>query len=108
VNYNDLHEFTWNELSSLSWDELSLKADELIEKLRNDNRELPVSAIEKLQELCDRLPENAPEIKKGMTLSDACNLLNFILNYITKLPEIAEKYAPVAEKIIELIAKQFI
>lgn len=108
MNYNELNKYTWGELSNLTWEEVELEANKLMEKLRNDNREMPVSVVEKLQELCKSLPEDAPKIKKGMTLSEACTLMNFILNYIAKLPEIAEKYIPIAEKIIEIIANQFI
>ena len=103
MNIDELEKFTIGELSSLSIEELRLEAEKLIEKLRDDNRKLPFSAVEKLQEICTPLPEVAPMINKGMKLSDCCSLLNFIINYLSKLPEIAEKYSPFAAKIISFI-----
>lgn len=103
MNIDELESFTIGELSNLSIEELQLEAKDLIEKLQNDNREMPVSVVIKLQEICAPLPEVAPKVKKGMKFSDCCSLLNLIINYLSKLPEIAEKYSPFAAKIISFI-----
>lgn len=103
MNINELENFSIDELSHLTIEELEISAKELIEKLRDDNRELPFSAVEKLQEICAPLPEIAPKVKKGMKFSDCCSFLNLIINFLSKLPEISEKYSPIAAKIISAI-----
>lgn len=81
MNYNELNKFTWGELSNLTWKELELEANKLVEKLRNDNRELPISAVEKLQEICAPVPEVTPKIKKGLTIAEACAIITTILTF---------------------------
>lgn len=103
MNYNELNKFTWGELSNLTWKELELEANKLVEKLRNDNRELPISAVEKLQELCKALPEDAPKIKKGMKFSDCCSLIQLMLNLADKLPALIKTYLPIIKDVISTI-----
>lgn len=103
MNIEELENFTIDELSNLSIDELQLEAKEIIEKLQNDNREMPVSAVIKLQEICAPIPEVAPMIKKGMTKAEICMLLTFMITYMTNLPDISKKWTPIFQAIIEFI-----
>lgn len=106
MNINELENFSIDELSHLTIEELEISAKELIEKLRDDNRELPFSAVEKLQEICAPLPDEAPKIKGGMTRAEICMLLTFMITYMTNLPEIAQKWAPIFQAVIEFLAEQ--
>ena len=104
MNINELENYTIDELSGFSIEELKLEANELIEKLRNDNRELPFSTVTKLQQLCSQLPDGAPKIKEGMTTAEICMLLTFMITYMVNLPEISKKWAPTFQAAIEFIA----
>lgn len=103
MNIDELENFTIGELSYLSIEELQLKAKDLIEKLQSDNREMPVSAIIKLQEICAPLPDEVPKIKEGATKAELCMMLTFMVTYMTNLPEIAKKWAPIFQAVIEYI-----
>lgn len=105
MKIDELENFTIDELSNLSAAELELEAKDLIKKLQNDNREMPVSAVIKLHEICAPLPEAAPKVKKGMKFSDCCSLLGLLLNMAEKLPSLIKTYKPIIEKVISTIIK---
>ncbi|MBQ6170555.1 MAG: hypothetical protein IJK30_11440 [Ruminococcus sp.] len=105
MNIDELENFTIDELSDLSIEELELDAKDLIEKLRNDNREMPASAVIKLQEICAPIPEVAPKIKKGMKFSDGCSLIGLLLNMAEKLPALIKTYKPIIKNVISTIIK---
>ncbi|WP_294749952.1 hypothetical protein [uncultured Ruminococcus sp.] len=107
MKIDELQNFTIDELSNLSVAELELEAKDLIKKLQNDNRELPFSVIAKLQELCSQMPEGAPKVKEGMTKAEICMLLTFMITYMTNLPEISKKWAPIFQAIIDFLINQF-
>lgn len=107
MKWSEAKQFTWGELSNLTWGELELEAKDLIEKLQNDNREMPVSAIMKLQELCAPLPEDAPKVKEGATKAEVCMFLTLLITYMTNLPEIAKKWAPIFQAVIDFLFEQF-
>lgn len=107
MKIGELEKFTWGELSHFTWGDLELEAKELIEKLQNDNRELPFSTITKLQELCSQLPEDAPKVKEGMTRAEICMLLTFMITYMTNLPEISKKWAPIFQAVIDFLIEHF-
>ena len=104
MKWSETEKFTWDELSNFTWDEIKLEAEELIQKLHDDNRVMPVSAIEKLNEICAPLPEDAPKVKEGMTRAEICMFLTLMITYMTNLPEISKKWIPIIQAIIEFVA----
>lgn len=103
----ELENFTWRELENFTWRELELDANELFEKMRHDNRQLPLSVIEKLQELCKELPEEIPKPKKKLSVTEGAAIITGVLSYLDKLPDISKKYTPIIQSTIEEIANFF-
>lgn len=101
----ELENFTWGELENFTWRELELNANELLEKMRCDNRQLPLSVIEKLQELCRELPEEIPKPKKKLSIAEGAAIIAGAISYLDKLPDISKKYSPIIQSIIEGIAQ---
>lgn len=106
MNWNEVGLFTWGELSSLKWDELKLRADELIEKLHNDKRIMPVPAYEKLLELNSMLP-TPPKIKKGLTIAEGCAIVTAFITYVEKFVTIANQKHEMIEKVFDFFHTLF-
>lgn len=103
MKWNELSDFTYDELSNFTWGEMRLTAEELLEKCREDNRMLPISAVEKLQEICEELP---PEVPKPSTLKTIKDIAVFV-NTIYQLGRNLAGTVPVIQKILDVIASLF-
>lgn len=103
----ELENFAWQDLENFTWRELELDANELLEKMRHDNRQLPLSVIEKLQELCKEFAEEIPKPTKKLSVTEGAAIIAGILSYLDKLPDISKKYIPIIQSVIEEIAQIF-
>lgn len=107
MNISELENFTIKELELFSCNELELDAGEILRKMRSDNRQLPLSVAEKLQTLCQDMPNSEAVVKKGLTIAEAVGIITAVLAYLNQLPDLSKKYTPIIQEIIEEITKLF-
>ena len=74
MKISDLEKFTVDELEQFEIQELGLENKELLDKLRYDNRPLPLAAIEKIQALCNDLPVEYFPLEKVKSRNDVYDL----------------------------------
>lgn len=113
MNYRDLSNFTYGELENFTYEELELGIPDLLAKVKKDNRPIPVSVYEKLNELCETL-KSEPQIDKKV-LSDISNgiskkttkmqiikIITEIIKLVVVTAELYEKVKPIIKHIIAL------
>lgn len=106
MKYEELENFTYNELEVFRYCEMELPPKEVLEKLRSDQTPVPIQTAEMLQSLCGELNRKGAGIKlpkEPLTAAAAFTGLTFLVNYLDKLPDIAQNYAPIVQKILEAI-----
>ena len=62
MTYGELTNFTYGELECLTYEELSMPMKDLLHKLVDENRPIPVSFYNKLCDLCDELNDVTIEV----------------------------------------------
>ncbi len=103
MTWEEMKKFTWEEAGNFTWQDLQLSANELYEKVKNDNTPMSAGTVEKLQELCKELPEEVPLPKNKYSMKDWLNMINTILAIVKATSDMAEKCKPIAAKILEII-----
>ncbi len=106
MKYDELENLTYNELKVFRYCEMEIPPKEILEKLRSDQRPVPMRTVEMLQSLCDELNQKGAGIKlpkEPLTAAAAFAGLSFMVTFIDKLPDIAQKYAPIVQKILETV-----
>ena len=111
MTYKDLENFTYNDLSNFTYGDLELDANELLEKVKNDNRPIPISVYEKLQNLCqdmksekeldqDVVSDISNQITKKSTFSQAVENISLIVKLLSASADLFEKFKPIIKSII--------
>ena len=113
MNYRDLSNFTYGELKNFTYEEMELGIPDLLAKVKEDNRPIPVSVYEKLNELCEIL-KSEPQIDKKI-VSDISNgiskkttkmqivkKISEIILLTSRTVELYEKVKPIIKHIIAL------
>lgn len=100
MNINEMEKFTIAELSNFTIEELDLKANELLEQFRSDNRTIPISVFDKLEELCKAVPQANVKPEKTSKLKDALQIISHILTIAKNSIELSKIIRP---HVIELI-----
>lgn len=106
MKHEELGLFTHEELSLFRHCDMELPPIEIIEIIRNDNTPIPLQTVEKLQKLSDELNQKGAEIKMPkapLTAAVAFSGLSFMVNYLDKLPDIAQKYTPIVQSVVKEI-----
>ena len=113
MTLNELKNFKLSELSGFTYAELGLNVDELLEKVKNDNRSIPISVYEKLQNLCQdmksekglstEISKNIPNANPKFTVAQALTMIVAIITILDKMPDLIEKYSVIINEIITML-----
>lgn len=107
MKHNELSNFTHAELANFTHEELALFPSDILRKIREDDRPLPLSVVEKIQSICQALPS---EVTKQCRLKNAKEAIETVITigrYLKLLPELSHEYSSVVQSIIEAIIKYF-
>lgn len=83
----DLKQFTHAELSNFTYEDLESSANELLEKIRGEDRPLPPSVVDRLQKLADDLEAAEPkrhlpiDLRKVFTVENLRKAIPILLEY---------------------------
>ncbi len=71
MTYGELGNFTYNELACLTYEEMSMPMKDLLHKLVDENRPIPINFYNKLCDLCDEINNGAIEVPIQSTKKDS-------------------------------------
>ena len=103
LTWDDLSQFTWGELSDLKWEELNMEINSLVERLKNDNRKLPVATYEKLCALCDEVSDvsGKPVKKPKNNPKEIADMFIYFTQFFQAGIFWLEKLTPIVKELLE-------
>lgn len=113
MTYKDLSNFTYGELKNFTYEELELGIPDLLAKVKEDDKPIPISVYEKLNELCEILKSEpqidkeavsdiSNEISKKTTKMQMVKSISEIIKLIAVTVDLYEKVKPIIKQIISL------
>lgn len=104
--YDELENFTFDESQYFTCGELEHSYSEIISKIRDDSRLLPISVIEKLNALNTVLPDNiSKQNSKLKSFKDVFSFLSTILIFAKNSIELYHKISPYLIALLKEISK---
>lgn len=104
MTYGELTNFTYGELECLTYEELSMPMKDLLHKLVDENRTIPVSFYNKLCDLCDEINDGTIEVpvQNANITSQIKKPINLGKSFIKVFIEIATLW-----QCIDFVSKKF-
>ena len=109
MKYNKLSNITYGELKNFTYEELSMDVIDLLKKLKDQNRAIPIQLYDKLSNLCVELETNV-ELSvqekrilnnKDNNIFSSINKLNLILSFAKNLSWLVPKATEIIKELIK-------